>query len=105
MSQPTDLPEHSLHDDDIPVGRILSRREVLGLLGLTGASALLAACQSAGLTPAAVALPTVTPAISAEKATVAAIDPSPAAQATIAADVAAPACVARPAMTEGPFFF
>ena len=103
-----------LDNDDLPVGRILSRREVLTLLGLTGASTFLAACQPAGLAPAAAALPTATPAMSAEKATVVAIDQSPAAQSTIAADVAAaeapmnttaaPACVARPAMTEGPYF-
>ena len=110
------------HDDDRPIGRILSRREVLALLGLTGASAMVAACRpapaatsAAAGTPAAV-LPTVTPtpAMSAERATVAAIGESPAAQATIAADVAAaealnaagaaPACVARPEMTEGPYF-
>lgn len=107
-------------DDDAPVGRILSRREVLALLGLSGAAALAAACQpmAAAPTPAAAAggaLPTVTPtpALSAERATVAAIAESPAAQATITADVAAaeainavtaPACVARPEMTEGPYF-
>ncbi len=106
------------HDDDRPVGRILSRREVLTLFGITGASTLLAACQPApaAQTPAAaaaVALPTATPTpMSAERATVAAMEQSPAAQATIAADVAAaealnaaaPACVARPEMTEGPYF-
>jgi protocatechuate 3,4-dioxygenase beta subunit len=115
MSRNTDLQQQDQHDDDVPVGRILSRREVLALLGITSASTLLAACQPAGLTPAAASLPTATPAMSAEKATVVAIEQSPAAQATIAAEVAAaesanaqlsaPACVARPAMTEGPFFF
>lgn len=128
LAGPDDLNagEAEEHDDDRPVGRILSRREVLALFGLTGASALLAACQptpaasptaastSAATLPPAV-LPTVTPtpAVSAELATVAAIGESPAAQATIAADVAAaealnaivaPACVARPEMTEGPYF-
>lgn len=108
-----------LDDDDRPIGRILSRREVLALLGLSGAAALAAACQPMAAAPtpaaAALALPTVTPtpALSAERATVAAIGQSPAAQATIAADVAAaeaintvvaPACVARPEMTEGPYF-
>jgi protocatechuate 3,4-dioxygenase beta subunit len=108
-------------DDDVPVGRILSRREVLALLGLSSAAALAAACQPMTATPTAaaakagIALPTVTPTplMSAERATVAAIGESPAAQATIAADVAAaeaintvvaPACVARPEMTEGPYF-
>jgi protocatechuate 3,4-dioxygenase beta subunit len=113
MPLQTNPPDQDQHDDDIPVGRILSRREVLMLVGVTGASTLLAACQPAGLAPAAAALPTATPAMSAEKATVVAIDQSPAVQSTIAADVAAaeainttiaPACVARPAMTEGPYF-
>lgn len=110
------------HDDDRPIGRVLSRREVLALFGLTGASALLAACQpvpaaapaaAATLPPAVLPTVTPTPAMSAELATVAALSESPAAQATMAADVAAaealnalaaPACVARPEMTEGPYF-
>jgi protocatechuate 3,4-dioxygenase beta subunit len=102
--------EEELHDDDVPVGRVLNRREVLALFGVTGASALLAACQPGGQTPAAPAA-----GMGAEQATVAAIGQSPAAQATIGADVAvaaaanaqnpAPACVARPEMSQGPFFF
>lgn len=123
MSTANQQMNHELHDDDRPIGRILSRREVLALLGLSGASALVAACQpmAAAQTPtppataAALALPTVTPTplMSAEQATVVAIGESPAAQATIAADVAvaeaintvvAPACVARLEMTEGPYF-
>lgn len=32
------------HDDDIPVGRVLSRREVLALFGGAGAAAMLSAC-------------------------------------------------------------
>ena len=32
------------HDDDIPVGRVLSRREVLALFGGAGAAAILSAC-------------------------------------------------------------
>ena len=49
MVLPTHKPDADLHDDDIPVGRILSRREVLALLGFTGATSVLAACQPAGL--------------------------------------------------------
>lgn len=47
-------PTHSdeLDNDDLPVGRILTRREVLALLGVTGAS-LLAACAVPAVTPAA----------------------------------------------------
>jgi protocatechuate 3,4-dioxygenase beta subunit len=104
MTQQNDPFHQDLHDDDIPVGRVLGRREVLALFGLTGASALLAACQPLGQTPG----------MGAERATVAAIAQSPAAQATITADVEAaealnagalPACVARPEMSQGPFFF
>jgi protocatechuate 3,4-dioxygenase beta subunit len=107
---------NDLHDDDLPVGHILSRREVLALVGMTGASALLAACQpvpNAAAQPAVFPTVTPTPAMSSERATAVAIGESPAAQATIGAEVAAaeavntivaPACVARPAMTEGPYF-
>lgn len=44
-------PTHSdeLDNDDLPVGRILTRREVLALLGVTGAS-LLAACAVPAMT-------------------------------------------------------
>lgn len=85
------------HDDDIPVGRILSRREVLSLLGFTGAATLLAACQPVGEASRSAAQP-VGQAVEAP-ATIAAD-----AAATAAAQAALPACVARPAMTEGPYF-
>jgi protocatechuate 3,4-dioxygenase beta subunit len=99
-------------NDDLPVGRILSRREVLALLGVTGTS-LLAGCMAPVQGPTATAtLPTVTPA-SAEAATAEAIAANPTAQAEAAAEVATveaanaatvPSCVVRPEMTEGPYF-
>jgi protocatechuate 3,4-dioxygenase beta subunit len=71
-------------DDDRPIGRILTRREVLAVLG---GSALVAACA-----PAAVSSPsTSAPAVSV------------AATSTAAATVL-PSCVVRPALTEGPYF-
>lgn len=76
-----------LDNDDAPVGRVLSRREVLALLGLSGTAALAAACQPMSATPAAQA------AIAADVAAAEALNA-----------VAAPACVARPEMTEGPYF-
>jgi protocatechuate 3,4-dioxygenase beta subunit len=66
-----------LHDDDKPVGRVLSRREVIKLLG--GAGTLLIG--GAGLFKIALAQSEAT------------------AEATVL-----PSCIVRPAMTEGPYF-
>ena len=66
--------EDGEENDDLPVGRVLSRREVLTLFGFAGAS-LLAAC-------------TVSPVQNAESATAVAIGSDPTAQATAAAEVA-----------------
>lgn len=109
-------PHHNLDDaldDDRPIGRILSRREVLILLGLTG-GALLAACAPATLPPAtAAATPAATPAASAEQATAEAMSADPAVAATGEAQVASvdatnaaleADCVVRPELTEGPYF-
>jgi protocatechuate 3,4-dioxygenase beta subunit len=72
----------TLGDDDRPIGRILSRREVLALLG---GSAFLAACA-----PATVSAPsTSAPAVAAT---------------TTAGATVLPSCVVRPALTEGPYF-
>ncbi len=69
-----------LHDDDQPIGRVLTRREILKLLGGTGAALAIGAgmtrlnfvqAQAATITPTATALPS---------------------------------CVVRPALTEGPYF-
>ncbi len=80
-----------IDSDDAPVGRILSRREILVLLGGSGA-ALLAACASDGRGAAS---PTATARASAATATAAAS----------AGNVATlPSCIARPALTEGPYF-
>jgi len=59
-----------MHDDDRPIGYLLTRRETLGLLGAGGLAAL--AAGSGAFRPAAAAEPG--------------------------------ACVARPALTEGPYF-
>ena len=83
-----------MDDDDAPIGRILSRREVLALLGGSGA-ALLAACA-----PGALASPSPT---TAAQQTLAA---ATSAAATTAASAATtlPSCIVRPAVTEGPYF-
>ena len=71
------------HDDNKPIGRILSRRDVLALLG-GGGIALLTGCsvsQFLGDTPESTVIPTST---------------------TSAATL--PSCIVRPALTEGPYF-
>jgi protocatechuate 3,4-dioxygenase beta subunit len=78
--------------DDAQVGRILSRREVLALLGGSGA-VLLAACAPGARTPAS-------PTASAQ-ATRAAATASAAAS---GAATTLPSCIVRPALTEGPYF-
>jgi protocatechuate 3,4-dioxygenase beta subunit len=80
-------------DDDAPVGRVLSRREVLALFGMAGAAVVVAAC-----TPAAVSTASLL-ASAAPLATTAST-----AAAGSAAIGAVPACVVVPALTEGPYF-
>jgi len=72
-----------MENDDLPVGRILSRREALKLLGV-GSAAFLAACAA----PEA----TSTPASTAESTQI-----SPTASSTLD-------CVVRPELTIGPYF-
>jgi protocatechuate 3,4-dioxygenase beta subunit len=75
-------------DDDAPVGRVLTRREVLTLLGGGTGAALLAAC-----VPGALASPSSSASASA------------AATASASGQVAAvPACIVRPELTEGPYY-
>ena len=75
-----------MDNDDRQIGRILRRREVLALLGLTGGSALLA--RSGLLVPSGASslvsglLGSAQPALAQE----------------------APACVVKPELTEGPYF-
>jgi len=93
-----------LDNDDLPMGRVLSRREVIALLGSAGAAAFLSACMPAaapiaGATPAPSAKPpaTATPMASAATTTVAPTPQSLQAPASVA-------CVVRPELTEGPLF-
>ncbi len=81
-----------MDNDDQPIGNFLSRREALTLFGLSGA-ALLAACAQAGSLSDAVATATGAPATAASGTT-----PSAASTAAL------PSCIARPALTEGPYF-
>ncbi|MCW5874141.1 MAG: intradiol ring-cleavage dioxygenase [Anaerolineales bacterium] len=79
-----------MDNDDKPIGQILSRREALTLFGLSGA-ALLAACA-----PEAVQQALATSTAAATSTTAATGAPATAAS--------LPACIARPELTEGPYF-
>jgi protocatechuate 3,4-dioxygenase beta subunit len=113
-----------MDNDDRPIGRILSRREVLALLG-TGGAALLVGCGPQQTSTNATVLPTessagttAAPTLNAEAATAVTLA-DPTAAATQAAAVATavvantavadaapsvPACVVRPEVTEGPYY-
>jgi protocatechuate 3,4-dioxygenase beta subunit len=86
-----------VEDDDQPIGRILTRREALVLLGSASlGAAFLAACD--GDAPAAEE--TATPGMLPTAPTGSVGSPSP----TASTAVAVPSCIVRPALTEGPFF-
>ncbi|MDQ2934907.1 MAG: intradiol ring-cleavage dioxygenase [Chloroflexota bacterium] len=78
-------------DDDAPVGRVLTRREVLTLLGAGTGVALLAACVPGALTGSS-----LSPSASASASL-------PAASASGQA-AAIPSCIVRPELTEGPYY-
>ncbi|MEO8193532.1 MAG: intradiol ring-cleavage dioxygenase [Gemmatimonadales bacterium] len=75
-----------LHDDDSPVGRILTRREAVILLGGAGAAGFLTLAGCSSGKPVTVANAGTT------------------AEAGTAATSASASCVAKPEMTEGPYF-
>lgn len=75
------------HDDDIPVGRLLSRREVLALFGSVGTVAILSACGSSD---------SGSPSPSEEEADQSAV---------VTTNSTLPqGCVVRPELEEGPVF-
>ena len=80
------------HDDDAPVGRVLSRREAMRLLAMSGA-AVLVGCErgaSGGIADTAAALRGAGATASANGA--------------VATSAALPGCVVRPELTVGPYF-
>ena len=102
MSLQTTLPDQrpapvDLDDDDRLIGRILTRREVLTLIGAGGATAFLAACAPGGAASRSAA-----GAASAGASASAAAAATAAASAAIA--TALPACVVAPELTEGPYY-
>jgi protocatechuate 3,4-dioxygenase beta subunit len=88
-----------LDDDDRPIGRILTRREVLALIGAGGAAAFLAAC-----VPGGAASPAASAGASSSAAPTAAASGTAAASASAAIATALPACVVAPELTEGPYY-
>ena len=97
-----------MDNDDRQEGRILTRREVLALIG-GGSLALLVGCAAdSGAGQAA----TATPKLNAEAQSAVAQQSSPSAAASAAAEVATadaatsalPNCVVRPEVTEGPYY-
>ena len=91
-----------LDDDDRPIGRILTRREVLALFGAGGAAAFLAACTPSG---GSGATPVPTGAASAGPSASAGSSAAGGASASAAAvGSALPACVVAPELTEGPYY-
>jgi len=95
------VPNDDLDDDERPIGRILSRREVLALFGATGVAATIAACVpgSGGAASA------TTGAASASASAAASASATAIASATAAAVASAiPSCVVVPELTEGPYY-
>lgn len=100
-----------MDNDDQLIGRVLTRREVLRLLGTAGAAgaALLAGCApdeqpataAAGGSTAAAPTTASTDVLTAESDTSDLSTPTPVATAAV---TEVPECVVRPALTEGPFF-
>ncbi len=88
-----------LDDDDRLIGRILTRREVLALLGAGGAATFLAACA-----PGGAASPSATGAASASASASASAAGTASAAASAAIATALPACVVAPELTEGPYY-
>jgi len=77
-----------MDSDDLPIGRVLDRREAVKLLAMTGAAVLVGCDRGAAATPDSVAL-AGTAATSGARPDVGS---------------AIPGCVVRPELTEGPFF-
>lgn len=104
--------------DDAPVGRILSRREVLGLLGGLGAVLLVGCSDNTATTavPTQPATPAAPPTTATQAATAGATATTlpaevataqaatPAAASPTAESAASVDCVAKPELTEGPYF-
>jgi protocatechuate 3,4-dioxygenase beta subunit len=88
---PPPAADDGLDDDDRPIGRFLTRREILALFGLSGVSLAAAACAPGS---------TASPLASASTGSSASAGASPVA--TLGGEV--PSCVVVPELTEGPYY-
>ena len=107
-----------MDNDDQQVGTLLTRREMIKLLGALGASVLVgcrpgASGSGATATPLAATAGAATATPGIEGQTVAAVTAAPTVQAELTAEMATaetsnltavPDCVVRPELTEGPYF-
>jgi protocatechuate 3,4-dioxygenase beta subunit len=93
---PTHDPVAELDDDDRPIGRILSRREALALMGAGSVALVAAACAPSALSSAG----------GGASATAAAGSSSSVASSAtaVAAAGSLPTCVVVPELTEGPYY-
>ena len=94
--------------DDVLIGRLLTRREILGLLGAAGA-ALLVGCstgsdKSSATATTAAPQATSTPAGSTGTGSEVADTAGATGSSSVAASSSMPACIVLPALTEGPYF-
>ncbi len=88
-------------DDDVPVGRVLTRREVLTLLGAGTGAALLAACVPAALTSSGSPSASRPVGPSASPSGTPSVSPTASASAQAAA---VPLCIVRPELAGGPSY-
>lgn len=102
-----------MDNDDTPIGRILTRREILSLFGAAGAALVAAACSGGGdggsrpsatATGAGEGSPSPASTRAATSPTSAATAAATSSTATQPASTALLSCVVSPALTEGPFF-
>lgn len=99
-----------MHNDDRPVGRVLTRREVLALFGLTGAAFLASCVPGLAETDPAVStntqIPASNPTATASPAGTSTAAEGPTATTALGSSeiTSLPACVVRPELTEGPYF-
>jgi protocatechuate 3,4-dioxygenase beta subunit len=88
-------------DDDRLIGRVLSRREVLALMGAASVSAVVAACAPGSVASNAAASATTTATATGSGT---AASTGLAGATAVAAASSLPSCVVVPALTEGPYY-